>query len=96
MMTYGDNIDLQDLPPYLYTPPMLYTHPQHHAPRLLPDCGTLAGQERLLLVRALAKVGGNRSKAARALRIGRDALRYKLKKHSLDKPNSGRVSAAAP
>jgi len=40
-------------------------------------------QERLLIVRALEASGGNQSQAARILRIGRDALRYKLKKHNL-------------
>jgi DNA-binding protein Fis len=34
-------------------------------------------------MRAMQTVGGNQSEAARILRIGRDALRYKLKKHNL-------------
>jgi len=33
--------------------------------------------------RAMQAAGGNQSKAARILKIGRDALRYKLKKHNL-------------
>jgi DNA-binding protein Fis len=37
----------------------------------------------VLIVRALEASGGNQSQAARILRIGRDALRYKLKKHNL-------------
>jgi DNA-binding NtrC family response regulator len=45
--------------------------------------GTLEEQERLLIIRALEASGGNQSQAARLLRIGRDALRYKLKKHNL-------------
>jgi DNA-binding protein Fis len=32
---------------------------------------------------ALAKAAGNQSEAARHLRIGRDALRYKMKKYGL-------------
>ena len=44
---------------------------------------------------ALEAAAGNQSKAARLLRIGRDALRYKLKKHNLEAPDSGRVAAAA-
>ena len=32
---------------------------------------------------ALARAGGNQSQAARILRIGRDALRYKMKKFDL-------------
>ena len=49
-----------------------------------PEVGTLAEQERLLIIRALETAGGNQSEAARLLRIGRDALRYKLKKHNLE------------
>ena len=48
------------------------------------EVGTLAEQERLLIIRALETAGGNQSEAARILRIGRDALRYKLKKHNLE------------
>jgi DNA-binding NtrC family response regulator len=50
--------------------------------------GTLEEQERILVVRALEAAGGNQSKAARQLRIGRDALRYKMKKHGLEPANS--------
>lgn len=45
--------------------------------------GTLEEQEKLLIQRAMDAAGGNQSEAARILRIGRDALRYKLKKHGL-------------
>ena len=44
----------------------------------------LASQERELVMRALAETHGNQSLAARHLGIGRDALRYKMKKHGLD------------
>jgi len=47
------------------------------------DGSTMAEQERILINRALETAGGNQSKAARILRIGRDALRYRLKKHNL-------------
>lgn len=40
-------------------------------------------QELLLILRALETAGGNQTQAARILRIGRDSLRYKLKKHNL-------------
>jgi len=39
--------------------------------------------------------GGNQTEAARILSISRDRLRYKLKKHNLYMPDSGRASAAA-
>jgi DNA-binding NtrC family response regulator len=92
MMTMGNMIDVQDLPPYLHA------HSEegpHAAPIPSSDIGTLQEQERLLLIRALEAAAGNQSKAARLLRIGRDALRYKLKKHNLEAPDSGRAAAAA-
>jgi DNA-binding protein Fis len=44
---------------------------------------SLEDQEKFLVMRAMEEAGGNQSQAARILRIGRDALRYKLKKHGL-------------
>ncbi len=82
MMAMGDTIDIQDLPAYLRS------HGGSDEARLqpatAPEVGTLAEQERLLIIRALETAGGNQSQAARVLRIGRDALRYKLKKHNLE------------
>jgi len=82
MMALGDTIDVQDLPAYMRYPAT------HEEPRQAlesePEVGTLAEQERLLIIRALETAGGNQSQAARILRIGRDALRYKLKKHNLE------------
>jgi DNA-binding NtrC family response regulator len=80
MMVMGDTIDLADLPPYLRSPgpvakPETVTLPD--------DVGSLEEQERTLLVKAIEAAGGNQSEAARILRIGRDALRYKMKKYSL-------------
>jgi DNA-binding NtrC family response regulator len=43
----------------------------------------LAGQERRMVEEALRQAGGNQSEAARKLGIGRDALRYKMKRHNL-------------
>jgi DNA-binding NtrC family response regulator len=82
MMTLGDTIDVQDLPAYIQaaaSQPELAE--EGGAPEV--DVGTLEQQERMLIVRALQSAGGNQSQAARQLRIGRDALRYKLKKHNL-------------
>jgi DNA-binding NtrC family response regulator len=82
MMAMGDTIDIQDLPAYLRS------HGGSDEARLqpatAPEVGTLAEQERLLIIRALETANGNQSQAARVLRIGRDALRYKLKKHNLE------------
>ena len=83
MMAMGDTIDVPDLPAYLRTPAaheMEMSHPLVAA----IETGTLAEQERLLILRAMETAGGNQSQAARILRIGRDALRYKLKKHKLE------------
>jgi DNA-binding NtrC family response regulator len=73
MKTLNDTIDVPDLPEYLRTPggqPALET-------------GSLDEQERRLVADALARANGNQSEAARLLRIGRDALRYKMKKFNL-------------
>jgi transcriptional regulator with PAS, ATPase and Fis domain len=93
MMTAGDTIDIPDLPLYLQTGPEITAS----SPVDFPISGpiSLEEQERILLVRALEKAGGNRSRAARFLRIGRDALCYRLRKHGLDTDDSRRPSAAA-
>lgn len=88
MMAMGDTIDMQDLPAYLRSP----AGQAEGRPTLAQETefSTLAEQERMMIVRALEAAGGNQSQAARILRIGRDALRYKLKKHNLE------TSAATP
>jgi DNA-binding NtrC family response regulator len=48
-----------------------------------PSPQSFEEHERQLIADALARSGGNQSEAARMLRIGRDALRYKIKKHGL-------------
>jgi len=85
MMTLGDTIDVQDLPPYLQTAGQIGTDPADTSLADQPESvtGTLEQQERALILRAMQAAGGNQSEAARMLRIGRDALRYKLKKHNL-------------
>jgi DNA-binding NtrC family response regulator len=82
MMAMGDTIDMLDLPAYLRSPAGREESTETFAPAT--EVGTLAEQERLLIIRALETAGGNQSQAARTLRIGRDALRYKLKKHNLE------------
>jgi transcriptional regulator with PAS, ATPase and Fis domain len=85
MMTLGDTIDVQDLPPYLQTGESTQgaAHEPLPAGETASGMGTLDEQERQLIMRAMQSAGGNQSQAARMLRIGRDALRYKLKKHNL-------------
>jgi DNA-binding NtrC family response regulator len=84
MMVLGDTIDFPDLPNLGNGVP---SQAQSNAfvaqpgVELAPD--SLEENERLLVVQALEKAGGNQSQAARSLRIGRDALRYKMKKFQL-------------
>jgi transcriptional regulator with PAS, ATPase and Fis domain len=92
MTTMGDTIDVADLPAYLQSHP---DRGEPAAPLSPPDADTLEEQERRLLIQALTEACGNQSQAARLLRIGRDALRYKLKKHNLEWPDILRGSAAA-
>jgi DNA-binding NtrC family response regulator len=82
MMAMSDTLDIQDFPSYLRAHGGQEEERQPLAST--PEVGTLAEQERILIIRALETAGGNQSQAARLLRIGRDALRYKLKKHNLE------------
>jgi DNA-binding NtrC family response regulator len=92
MMAMGDVIDVADLPPAVQyagdgfrQPPVVAGGTASGLPA--PNGGanglSLEEHERQLLDQALTQAGGNQSKAARQLRIGRDALRYKMKKYGL-------------
>jgi DNA-binding NtrC family response regulator len=96
MMTMTDMIDVTDLPPLA---PQIRRMASVAEPSLAvgsaaPETSTslistdisnqsLEEHEKRLVTDALAQAGGNQSKAARQLRIGRDALRYKMKKFGL-------------
>ena len=77
MLTENPMIDVQDLPSHL-TESAALSEPD--SPAVSP---VLSEQERMLVVRALADARGNQSEAAKRLGIGRDALRYKMKKHQV-------------
>jgi DNA-binding NtrC family response regulator len=83
MMAQGNTADVQDLPEYLRFPGR---DPQA-APTLtavpINDSETFEEHEKHLIAEAISRSNGNQSQAARALRIGRDALRYKMRKHGL-------------
>lgn len=92
MMAMGEIIDVQDLPANLQhahpaesaVSPAVSDGRELHVP--LPDGNShmsFEEHEKNLLTQTLAEAGGNQSKAARQLRIGRDALRYKMKKYGL-------------
>jgi two-component system, NtrC family, response regulator HydG len=85
MMVMSDTIDVPDLPEYLrgQAGAELEAEGRAMAAAACVAPGGLEEQERFLLTRALEASRGNQTKAARLLRIGRDAMRYKLKKHNL-------------
>lgn len=82
MMTLTEMIDVSDLPPLI---PHSVRAPQLTNANGLAAEGSqsLEENEKRLVMDALAQAAGNQSKAARQLRIGRDALRYKMKKFGL-------------
>ena len=90
MMVMGDMIDVPDLPEYMRSGRSLPATDSLQAGDLTGsaggplEVGSLEEHERLLIMRALETAGGNQSQAARLLRIGRDALRYKIKKHNIN------------
>ncbi|MBV8709522.1 MAG: sigma-54-dependent Fis family transcriptional regulator [Acidobacteriaceae bacterium] len=94
MMATGDRIDVPDLPDSLRS-----AHPLGReasvaasAPGATPgvqELSPLNEQERRLLVEALSHANGNQSEAARLLQIGRDALRYKMKKFGIEVSPAG-------
>src|SRR6185437_3934903 len=80
MMALGGTIDVQDLPDYLRHPSAT-TAKAATAAVPGPAEDTFEEHEKRLVADALERAGWNQSEAARLLRIGRDALRYKMKKH---------------
>ncbi len=85
MMVLGDLIDVADLPDYLRCPAPARQQQQQLASMAMAVDGSdsFEEHEKRLVHDALMRAEGNQSKAARELRIGRDALRYKMKKHGL-------------
>ena len=78
----GEAPNLEELTPGPAAPPA-----GRHT--LLPDgdvdlAAFLDEVERELIGRALARAGGNKASAARALGVSREGLRYKLQKHGID------------
>jgi DNA-binding NtrC family response regulator len=94
MMAVAQTVDVQDFPDYLRFPDRTATRSspaRAGAAAPVPtvaDDASFEDHEKHLIAEALARANGNQSQAARALRIGRDALRYKMKRHGLDRPAS--------
>jgi DNA-binding NtrC family response regulator len=83
MMAGGERIDIQDLPDYLRSASKVKTESAPGAGIGRPETDELSSldeHERRLVAEALSRSRGNQSEAARILKIGRDALRYKMKK----------------
>ena len=83
IMAVAETIDVQDLPEYLRFPLRTSAAAAGGAVAVAPGDETFEAHEKRLLAEALEKANGNQSQAARDLRIGRDALRYKMRKHGL-------------
>jgi DNA-binding NtrC family response regulator len=86
MMAGSDTIDTEDLPASLRMA-------QAHGAAASAD-GSFEESERELILRTLQAAGGNESKTARILRIGRDALRYKVRKYNLRAREAAKVASA--
>jgi DNA-binding NtrC family response regulator len=89
MMTLRHMIDVDDLPPLLRRPEApsqettAATAPPVVAIDSFRESRSFEDHEKELLAEALARAGGNQSKAARLLRISRDRMRYKMAKYQL-------------
>jgi len=84
MMASTDRIDVPDLPDYLRSTSRVSAEIPDTRASAENDLSALDEQERRLISEALAQSNGNQSEAARILKIGRDALRYKMKKFGLE------------
>jgi transcriptional regulator with PAS, ATPase and Fis domain len=76
MLADGTRVDVDSLPEKLI-------HADTRPDASEDSSSLLEDQERQLITEALREAGGNQSKAARRLGIGRDALRYKIKRYEL-------------
>ncbi|HZU32977.1 MAG TPA: sigma-54 dependent transcriptional regulator [Candidatus Angelobacter sp.] len=85
MMTMTNMIDVADLPALVPQAARVASAAQSvHLPYIAESSSqSLEEHEKRLVIDALNQAGGNQSKAARQLRIGRDALRYKMKRFGL-------------
>ncbi len=91
MMVLSDMIDVADLPESVRAPEHVEGGRQQpvssdtigSALEVGSRVSMLEDTEKRIIADALANAAGNQSEAARLLRIGRDALRYKMKKYGL-------------
>jgi transcriptional regulator with PAS, ATPase and Fis domain len=84
MMTMSDMIDVADLPSLAAQKTSAAAAQSFYlSGETETSHPSLEEHEKQLVAEALSQAGGNQSKAARQLHIGRDALRYKMKKFGL-------------
>jgi two-component system, NtrC family, response regulator HydG len=92
MMADGPSIEVENLPAYLRqrmqqtptaAPSAASSAEESNGAAASGALSTLENQERATILSALEVSHWNQSEAARTLRIGRDALRYKMKKYNL-------------
>ena len=87
ILAEGDRIEVTDLPPELQSgiaaPGGGDDRPLDNDFPLPPSGVDLEELERHLLLEALERTDGNQTKAAHLLHLGRDALRYRMKKFGL-------------
>jgi len=57
---------------------------ENHQLRLPPEGAALDDIEKELIQQALHYANGNKTQASKLLKISRDTLRYKVKKHNLE------------
>ncbi|MFQ6617719.1 MAG: sigma-54 interaction domain-containing protein, partial [Fidelibacterota bacterium] len=81
----GDTITLEDLPPPLLEISSLKKDPK--TPLYHMEDLSLEEIERRAIISALERSRGNKSKAAKMLKIPRHVLLYRLKKYKIDWPN---------
>lgn len=74
MLSESNRLEVADFPAHIVKPELHRDHASTDHPPMLAE------QERSLVEKAMRDANGNQSEAARRLGIGRDALRYKLKK----------------
>ena len=81
MMSVGDMIDVEDLPPAVRQGQSGVAAEAMTA--AADSAGSFEEHERQLLAEALERASGNQSEAARILKISRDRMRYKMAKYNL-------------
>ena len=82
-----ETIDVSELPIRILDPSVATTLSKvsgDHMVKLPPEGAGLEAIEKELILQALQYANNNKTKAAKLLKISRDTLRYKVKKHNLE------------